>query len=346
MLIEKPFTDAEGICRPELEAIMEFPHWKCFIAIAALALGTPAAPALGQAYPSKPVRILVGVTAGTGPDLEMRQFAPQLAAELGQQVIVENRPGNSGVIAAQAVVKSAPDGYTLLSVQPVLAANPQLYERAGVDIDRDLAPVSLLGIHPWVLYVHPSVPANTLAEFVALAKSQPDRFAFGTRGVGSGNHLTGELFQALSRTRMKHVPFGTGNPANDLLGGHIDAMFYPLIGMVEHVRAGKLRALAISTGNGRSAQLPDVPTFAEAGLPQFDAYAWFGLVAPAGLPAPVMEKLSAASARAAQSAPFREFLGKIGATAVGSTPAEFAAYLKSERVRWKKVIAEANLKLD
>lgn len=297
----------------------------------------------GQPYPSKPIRIVVGQPAGTGPDVETRQFGAQLSAELGQAVIVENRPGDSGLIAAESVAKAAPDGYTLLAVQIGFAMPAR---RPGLNAERDLATVSLLGKHPWVLYVHPSVPAKTLEEFVALAKAQPDKLAYGTRGAASFNHLSGELFQALSGTKLKHIPFGTGNPINDLLGGHIDVMFYPLIGMVENVRAGKLRALAVSTGNGRSPQLPDVPTFAEAGMRQFDPYAWFGLAAPAGLPSAVMEKLAGASSRAAQSQSFREFLTKLGATPVGSTPPEFAAFLKSERARWKKVVSDLNLKLD
>jgi tripartite-type tricarboxylate transporter receptor subunit TctC len=313
------------------------------IATLALVLVFQIATVYGQVYPSKPIRILVGVPAGTGPDVETRQFGTQLSLEVGQQVIVENRPGDSGLIATDAVAKAAADGYTLLAVQPGFATHPR---RQGIDAEREFAAVSLLGKHPWVLYVHPSVPAKTLAEFIAVARAQPERFAFGTRGVASFNHLTGELFQALSGSRLKHVPYASGNPMNDLLGGHIDAMFYPLIGMVDNVRAGKLRALAISTGNGRSPQLPEVPTFAEAGLPQYNTYAWFGIVAPAGVPAPVMDKLAAASSHATQSAAFREFLSKLGASAVGSTPAEFAAFLKSERARWKKIVGDLNLKLD
>jgi len=237
-----------------MNARTKFPAW-----LIGLALVIHAASGAAQEYPSKPIRILVGVPAGTGPDVETRQFASLMTAQLGQQVIVENRPGNSGVIATQVVAKSAPDGYTLLSVQPGFASSPQLYDRAGIDINRDLAPISLLGKHPWVLYVHPSIPARTVGEFVALAKSQPDRFSFGTRGVGSFNHLTGELFQSLSGTRLKHVPYSAGNPANDLLGGHVPMAFGVLPPAMGNLSAGTLRSIAV-LDKQRFSLLPNIPT--------------------------------------------------------------------------------------
>jgi tripartite-type tricarboxylate transporter receptor subunit TctC len=315
-----------------------------FAALVASAALAPSASA--QPYPSKPLRLLVGVPPGAGPDVEARQFAAQLAIELGQPVVVENRPGGAQLLALEALAKSSADGYTLAVGQPSnLAANPRLYDRPSFDVEKDLVAISLLAEHPWLLYINAKLPAKSLTEFIALAREKPGDITYATTGVGSYQHLTAEWFQKLTGVRLKHVPYGATSWQNDLVAGHVDATFYPLITLAEHAKAGKLRALAIS-GKERSALLPDVPTFAEAGLPEYNVRAWFGLVAPAGTPAPIIEQLANASAKAAATLSFREFMGKNGAIAMGGTAAEFDRYLKSERGRWRGVISDANIKLD
>lgn len=315
------------------------------IAAAATVVGV-ATPAAAQTFPDKPVKILVGVPAGAGPDVEARQFAAQLAIELGQPVVIENKPGFAQMLAIEALSKAPADGYTLALAQPSnMAANPRLFDRPLYNIDKDFAPISLLGEHPWVLYVNANVPVKNLAEFIALAKSKPGKLTYASTGVGSFQHLTGEWFQKITGTALTHVPYGATGWQTDLLAGNVDATLFPLITMTDHVKAGKLRALAIS-GNQRSAQLPDVPTFAESKYPEYAVRAWFGLLAPAGVPAPVLKRLNEASVKAVQTQAFREFFAKNGASPVGSTPNEWGNYLKSEQTRWRTVITEANIKME
>ena len=304
-----------------------------------------AAPLLAQTFPDKPIRILVGVPAGAGQDVEARQFGKELSVELGQPVIVDNKPGFSQLLAIDALAKAPADGYTLVMSTVVFASHPRLYDRPLFNVDKDFAPISQLGEHPWVLYVNANLPVKNLAEFVALAKSKPGKLTYASTGVGSFQHLTGEWLQKITGTSLTHVPYGAQGWQADLLGGNVDATLFPLISMVEHVKSGRLRALAISSAQ-RSPQLPDVPTFAEANYPAFSARAWYGLVAPAGLPAPVMARLNAASVKAIQHQTYRDFLATIGATPVGGTPAEFENFLNSERAKWRNVIAEANIALD
>ena len=312
----------------------------------ALMLSCFAAPAQAQTFPDQPIRILVGVPAGAGPDVETRRFAAQLAIELGQSVVVENKPGAAQMLAIEALSKAPADGYTLATAQPSnMAANPRLFDRPLYDIEKDIAPIGLLAEHPWVLYVNANVPAKNLAEFIALAKSKPGKLTYASTGVGSFLHLSTEWFQKMTDTKLTHIPYAATNWQLDLLAGTVDAVLYPLIGMVDHVKSGKIRALAISS-NQRSPLLPDVPTFAEANLPQYSVRAWFGLVAPAGVPAPVLKRLSEASIKAAQTTAFREFMASNGAAAVGGTPAEFGSYLKVQQTRWRGVINEGNIRLD
>ena len=324
---------------------MRFKRWNILLSLTLL-LCLQTAHLHAQTFPDKPIKILVGAPAGAGQDVEARQFAAQLSLELGQPVIIENRPGFAGMLAVQALSKSPADGYTLGTVTPGnAAAHPRLYDRPLYDVDKDFAPISLLGEHPWVLYVNSNLQVKTLAEFVALAKSRPGKINYASTGVGSFQHITAEWFQKLTGTKLNHVPYGASNWQTDLLAGTVDVAFWPIVTMTEHVKSGKLRALAISSSQ-RSSQLPDVPTFAEANYPEFAVRAWFGLMAPAGIPGPVMKRLSDASMKAAQSQPFRDFTSKNGMTAVGGTSNEFASYLKTEQARWRTVITEANIKLD
>ncbi len=317
-----------------------------FLRSLALLLSVQVALLQAQSFPDKPIKILVGAPAGAGQDVEARQFAAQLALELRQPVIIENKPGFSGMLALQALSKSPADGYTLASATiGNAAAHPRLYDRPLYSVEKDFAPISLLGEHPWVLYVNSNLPVRNLAEFVVLAQSKPGKINYASTGVGSFQHITMEWFQKLSGTKLNHVPYGASNWQTDLLAGTVDVAFWPLVTMTDHVKSGKLRALAISA-HQRSPLLPDVPTFAEARFPEFSVRAWFGLTAPAGIPAPVLKRLSEASARAAQSQPFRDFVSKNGLVAVGGTSGEFARYLNAEQARWRGVIAEANIKLE
>ena len=313
----------------------------------ALTLGALISNSVAQPFPAKPIRVISPNPAGTGQDVEIRQLTPHISAELGVPIVVENRPGFAQLLGMEIVAKATPDGYTLGGgTIGNLSSHPRLFDRPLYDAERDLTPVSLSIKHPWLLYVHASVPAQTFQQFVALAKAKPESITYATGGVGTFMHLSNVLLQTLTGTRLTHVPYGAQPWQPDLLGGHVNAAMFPLITMVDHVKSGKLRALAISNGKQRSPQVPEVPLFSEVGLAQYDPIVWAGFVAPAGTPKPIIEKLSKAAARAAQTAQFREFAATFGATPVGSTPAEFDAFMKSERARWKKVISDNGIKLD
>ena len=324
---------------------MHLAQW--LIVVLATAVAVEAGAQSSAAYPVKPVRIIVPVPAGAGPDVEARNLAALLGRELGQTFIVENRPGAGQLLGIEAVVKAPADGYTIgMGQGGNLAANPRLYDRPPFDIERDITGVSLTLKNPWLLYVNAKVPARTLSEFVAVARSKPDAFTYASTGVGSFLHLSGEWFQSLTDIRLKHVPYGSSSWQNDLVAGQVDAVFYPLVTLLDHVKAGKLRALAISNDGRRTPQLPEVPTFAEAGVPAFSAMAWNGVIAPAATPREIIEKLGAAAARAAQSDEYRGFTARIGAVAVGSSPAEFDAFMRTERQLFRRIISESGIRLD
>jgi tripartite-type tricarboxylate transporter receptor subunit TctC len=317
------------------------------IAAVALTFCAPINLVHAQAFPARPIRVISPNPSGSGPDVEARQLTQHMSADLGVPIVVENRPGGAQLLGMEIVAKSTPDGYTLgAGTIGNLAAHPRLFDRPSYDVERDLAPLSLSIKHPWLLYVNASVPAQTFQQFVALAKAKPESITYTTNGVGTFMHLTTTLLQTMTGIQLRHVPYGAQPMLPDLLGGHVNAMMFPLVTMVDHVKSGKLRALAISNGKERSPQVPDVPMFSEVGLAQYDPHAWAGLVARAGTPQPIVEKLSKAAARAAQTTQYREFAARNGATAVGSSPTEFDAFLKTERTRWKKVIADNGIKLD
>lgn len=315
--------------------------------VAILSLPSMISQSCAQSYPNKPVKIVVGVPAGSGPDVEVRQIVPDLSAALGQPVVVENKPGNAALLAADLVAKAAPDGYTILGgTVSSLASNPRLYDKPTFDVEKDLVPISLSIKHPWLLYVRGGLPAATFKDFVALAKEKPGTITFASSGIGSTQHVSLELLQALTGIKLKHIPYGASPWASDLVAGQIDATTWPLITMTDHLATGKLRALAISNGATRSNQAPDVPQFSEVGVPGFDVTVWAGLLAPAGTPQAIIDKLAGAAAKAAQGKAYRDFAAKIGATVVGSTPAEFGAFLKTEQARWKKVITDAKITVE
>ncbi len=313
-----------------------------------LGLGFVARPALAQnaGFPNRPVKMIVGFAAGGSTDVAARIVAQKMSEVLGQSVLVENRPGASGLLAAEDVVKSPPDGYTLMMAsQTVLAVAPRLYRKATVDPIKDFAPVAYCGASPLVLVVNPSFPAHTTSEVIAMAKAQPGKIIFGTGGAGTTPHIASEMFQYAAGIKMTHVPYrGEAGAINDLVAGQIPAMFANLSAIMGQLKAGTVRAIAV-TSPQRSPLAPDVPTVAET-LPGFSAETWFGLIAPAGTPHDVIAKLNAAAQQALASADTKKHYADLGMTnsgAGGTTPEQLGAYMKSEVVKWAKVIKDANI---
>ena len=299
-----------------------------------------------QTYPAKNVRIIVGLAPGGTTDVFTRTLAQRLTEAWGQTVIVENRPGASGMIGAEAVAKAAPDGYTLLvSPQTSLAVAPALYGKAPYDTAKDFAPVSLLGSTPLVMIVHPSFPAKTFADFVALAKKGTP-LTYGSGGVGSSPHMTGELISAALGVKMNHVPYKGENPAiADTIGGQIPIMFGNLPVALPHVRSGKVLALATTTGK-RSPLAPEIPTMSEGGIKDFEMATWYGMLAPAGTPPELVSKIQRDAARVLSDAETRERLTKMGVDLILNTPEEFRTYLNSEIARYTKIIKANGLKAE
>ena len=290
--------------------------------------------------------MIVGFAAGGSTDVAARIVAQKMSEVLGQSVLVENRPGASGLLAAEDVVKSPPDGYTLMMAsQTVLAVAPRLYRKATVDPIKDFAPVAYCGASPLVLVVNPSFPAHTTSEVIAMAKAQPGKIIFGTGGAGTTPHIASEMFQYAAGIKMTHVPYrGEAGAINDLVAGQIPAMFANLSAIMGQLKAGTVRAIAV-TSPQRSPLAPDVPTVAET-LPGFAAETWFGLIAPAGTPHDVIAKLNAAALQALASADTKKRYADLGMTnsgAGGTTPEELDAYMKSEVAKWAKVIKDANI---
>ena len=298
-----------------------------------------------QTYPTKNVRIIVGLAPGGTTDVFTRTLAQRLTEAWGQTVIVENRPGASGMIGGEAVAKAAPDGYTLLvSPQTSLAVAPALYGKAPYDTAKDFAPVSLLGSTPLVMIVHPSFPAKTFKDFIELARKQP--LTYGSGGVGSSPHMTGELISAALGVKMTHVPYKGENPAiADTIGGQIPIMFGNLPVALPHVRSGRVVALATTTAK-RSPLAPEIPTMSEGGIKDFEMATWYGMLAPAGTPPELVAKIQRDSARVLSDPETRERLTKMGVDLILNTTEEFKAYLNSEIARYTKIIKAAGLKAE
>ena len=298
-----------------------------------------------QDYPNKPIRFIVPVPPGAGPDVDVRQMAPKLAQILGQPVVVENRPGAAARIATEAVVRSAPDGYTFLVGTPTaLITGPLLYNNLPYDARKDLTPVSLISTTAYALTVGSAVPAQTASAFVALAKSNPTYSNIGTVGVGAATHLAGEWFSDVAQAQLKFIHYNTSTPYSDLISGQISGIFEAVLPVIGNVKSGRLRVLAIS-GSSRYPQLPDVPTFAEAGYPSYDPMVWIGLLAPAGTPPQIINRMSAAIAQVAKTPEIIGMRKEAFSDSVGSTPAEFSKFLDDERAKWGAVIKKANVKI-
>ena len=323
---------------------------RCFVRIAACTLLCLAAAGVqaqdAAAYPNKTIRIIVPFPAGGTADILPRVLGERLSAKFGQPVLVDNRAGAAGAIGAEAVFKSEPDGYTLLASPPsVLAINPSLYSKLPYDAAA-FVPVTVMAAVPNVLLVHPKVPVNTMAEFIAYAKAHPDALNYASQGSGTTSHLTAEMFKSMAGIRMTHVPYkGTSPALTDLLAGQVEVMFDNLGVSAQHVRSGKLKALAVGSEK-RVASLPTVPTVAEAGLPGFVAVTWFGVVAPPKTPPEIAARLSAAFAEALKAPEVQHRLADLSADAVGDTPAEMAAFVKEDTARWRRVIKAGNVKVE
>ena len=296
-------------------------------------------------YPDRPVKMLVGFSAGGGTDVVARILAQKMSESLGQTVVVENRPGASGMIAGEAVAKSAPDGYTLMmGSQTTFAVAPTLYRKTSFDPARDFAGIAMSAISPLVLVVHPSVSAQSVKDVIAMDKAKAGGVNFGSGGLGTTPHMTGELFQSVAGIKMAHVAYRGEAPAiNDLIGGQIPLMFANLSAVIGNIKAGQLRALAVTSAK-RAAAAPDVPTLSEAGLPGFEAATWFALVAPAGTPRELRARLNAEAKRALDLPDVRQRFADLGMTAEDSTPDGLDAYIKSEIAKWTKVIKDADIR--
>jgi len=294
-------------------------------------------------YPSHPVRIVVPSPPAGGTDIIARVLAQHFSKAFGQQFIVENRPGAGNMIGIESVARSAPDGYTLLMVPSTLALNSVLYQKVSYDPIRDFDPITIAATAPNVLVVNPSVPAKTLAEFVALAKKKPGELTYGTPGVGTSPHMSMELLKSMAGLDIQHIPYrGTAPAVTDIISGQIHAMFANALTAKPQVDAGKVRALAVS-GPKRIEAMPDLPPVAEAGVPGYEAMQWYGLLAPAGTPNAIMVRLYAEAAKALHSAEMKEKLAADGAQPVGSTSAEFATLIKSELEKWANVARAAKI---
>jgi tripartite-type tricarboxylate transporter receptor subunit TctC len=300
-----------------------------------------------QTYPSKPVRLIVPFAAGGNVDITARQIAPGVSELLGQNVIVDNRVGAGGVIGAEVVAKSAPDGYTLMmGSNSTVSVAPSLYPKISYHPVRDFAPITLVATTPFVLVVHPSVPAKTAKDLIALAKAQPGRLSMASGGTGSSNQLVGELFQSLTGAKFTHIPYKGGGPAGvDLMAGQVDLLFDQLSSSVGPIKSGKIRALAV-TSPARVAIFPEIPTATQSGVAGFEVINITGVLAPAGTSADVINKLHAAIVKVLGLPATKERFAGLALEAAPGTPEQFSAYIKEDFARWTKVVKDANIKVE
>jgi tripartite-type tricarboxylate transporter receptor subunit TctC len=312
---------------------------------AQIALGAASAPAAAQSgYPARPIRFVVPSAPGGGTDITARVVAPKLSEYLGQQVVVENRPGAGTMIGGEMVARAAPDGYTLLVGISTLAINPAMYLKVSYDALRDFAPITQLVTTANMLVVHPSLPARSVKELIAFTRTRPGQIHYASAGVGTNPHLSVELFLSMAGLKMVHVPYrGSGQGIVDVLAGHVPVMTPSIPTALPHTKGGRLRGLGV-TGSTRSGAAPQVPTIAEAGLPGYEATQWFGVLAPAATPRDIITRLHAEITRALRDNEVRGRLAAEGAEAVGSKPEEFAAYLRAETLKWAKVVKDAGIK--
>ncbi|MEO5694725.1 MAG: tripartite tricarboxylate transporter substrate binding protein [Usitatibacter sp.] len=318
-----------------------------FRKLTAFIAATFAAGALAQGYPTKPVKIIVPFAPGGNVDITARLIAPGLTELLGQPVVVENKPGAGGTIGADQVAKAPADGYTLLmGSNSTFSVAPSLYPKNPYNPLKDFAPVISIASAPFVLVVTPSLPVKDAKDLVAQAKAAPGKLTMSSAGTGSSNHLVGELFQQISGAVFTHVPYkGSGQALTDLMGGQVNLHFDQITSASSHILGGKLRALMV-TAPARVAMLPDVPTATEAGYPSFEATNVTGLIAPAGTPREVIDRLNAAVRQVLAQAPVREKFAGIGAAPTGGTPEDFGKYIRDDLSKWTRIVKDANVKVD
>jgi tripartite-type tricarboxylate transporter receptor subunit TctC len=323
---------------------MELPR-RTFLRLAAAVAALPglARAAWAQSYPARPVRMMVGYPAGYGPDIVGRLVAQALSDRLGQQFVVENRPGAGSNIATELVVRASPDGYMLILLTSTNAVNASLYTNLTFNVIHDIAPVARIGGTPFVLVVNPSFPAKTVPELIAYAKANPGKVNVASNGIGTTPHVVFELFKMLTGVNMVHVPY-RGNYMTDLLGGQVQAAFSPIASALEYIRTGKLRALAVTTATRQEA-LADVPALAEF-VPGYEATGWYGLGAPRDTPAEIVEKLNQATNAGLADAQIKARFADLGIPLVTGSPADFGKFIAAETDKWGKVIREANIKLE
>ena len=312
--------------------------------VALFVLAHPGAHA--QEYPARPIRVVVPFPVGGGTDIVARMVTQKLGERIGGSFIIDNRSGAGGTIGTEIVAKAPADGYTLGVVSGSHVINPSLYKKLPYDPVRDFAPVTLLVTGPGLLVVHPSLPARTVKELVAVAKARPGQLYYASAGNGTPPHLAAELFKTMTGTSMVHVPYkGNTLAFTDLVAGQVSVSFPTIVSGLPLAKSGRLRALAVTSAR-RSAVVPDLPTIAEAGVPGYDAASWFGMLAPAGTPAPIMAKLHQETARIVQLPEIKTRFLEMGLDPVGNTPAEFAAFIASEIPRWGKVVAASGARID
>jgi tripartite-type tricarboxylate transporter receptor subunit TctC len=315
-------------------------------AVLALFCGAALAATAAETYPAKPVRFIVGPGPGSGTDVVSRAIALRLTERFGQSVIVDNRTGAGGTIAIAIAAKALPDGYTLLFVSGSLVVHPAIYRKLPYDPVRDLAPISLVGIVPQVLVVNPSVPVKSMSEFIALAKDRPGGVAYGSGGVGSTGHLAGELLQSSAGIRLVHVPYkGAGPAAVDVIAGQIQALFTSAVNALQHARTGKVRMVGVTTLK-RAAAIPEVPTFAESGVPGYELMTWYGVLAPAGTPRPVINRVNQELAAVIKLPDVRERLIADGVEPAAGAPEQFAALIRTELPRIAKIVRSAGIQAE
>jgi tripartite-type tricarboxylate transporter receptor subunit TctC len=327
--------------------MIEFPHRRRFLHLAASAAVLPFTPHLAkaEAYPSRPVRLIVGFPPGGPTDTAARPMAQWLSERLGEQFVVENRPGAGSNIGTEAVVRAAPDGYTLLLAYSANAINATLYEKLNFNFIRDIAPVASISRETTVMVVNPSFPAKTVPELIAFAKANPGKINFASGGHGTPPHVVGELFKMMAGVDMNHVPYRGGAPAiTDLLGGQVQVMFASPSISIQHVRAGKLRALAVTTAT-RSEAVPEVPTLGEF-LSGFEASVWLGIGAPKNTPAEIIGKLNKEINAGLADPKIRARLADLGSTVLAGSPSDFGKLIAEETEKWAKVIRAANIKVE
>jgi tripartite-type tricarboxylate transporter receptor subunit TctC len=313
------------------------------IAIIAALFALPPAAAHAQGYPSRVVRIVVPTSAGGGGDVIARLIAKSLGERWGRQVVVDNRTGAGTMLGSELVARAAPDGYTLLMTPSTLAINPAAYKSVPYDALRDFAPITQAAVVPNLMMVHPSVPAKNVREMIALAKSRPGQLFYASSGHGTSPHLSMELFSLMAGIKMIQVPYKSSGPGViDLLAGQVALMAPSMISGIPHVRSGKLRALGVTTA-ARSPSAPEIPTIAESGLPGYESAQWYGLLAPAGTPKDVLDKLHREVTAVLRAPEHRELLGAEGGIVVAGTPEEFAAVIRSETAKWLRVAKDAGL---